>query len=77
MGREMRRENCPKKEIGGRILQEGVLTLDGRSRVDGVSEWEKWVGALTICLRSKVSDMTYSLVTLVLKDGVEINVEII
>ena len=40
--------------------------------VEGESAWEKLVVALRICLRSKVSDMTSSLV---LDDEVEINVE--
>ena len=64
MGREKRIEKWSEEETGGRILQ-GASMLDGRktrSIVEGVSVWEKWVGALMIWLRSKVSEMTYSLV---------------
>ena len=72
VARVKRIEKWSEEETEGRILQEGASMLDGKKKtrliVEGVSVWEKWVGALMICLRSKVSDMTSSFV---LEDEVE------
>ena len=64
VGREKRMELWSKEETGGRIPHERGSSWDERktrSIVDEVLQWEKWVGTLTICLRSKESDTASTL----------------